>query len=203
MNIVEVQAAQKDLIRAVTAVHTETFPGFFLTFMGKGFLQKMYLSYCEYTESALLAAVEDGKVLGFLAYACDMSGLYKFMIKRHLPAFAFYSVGAFFRRPTVFMRLCRAFLKPSETKREDAYVELASIGTAPSAKRGGIGTALIDALKARVDFSRYAYITLETDAVDNEGANLFYRKNGFALVRTYETHEGRRMNEYRYRGTEA
>lgn len=203
MNIVEVQAAQKDLIRAVTAVHRETFPGFFLTFMGKGFLQKMYLSYCEYGDAALLAAVEDGHLLGFLAYACDTSGLYKFMLRRHLAAFAFYSIGAFFRRPTVFMRLLRAFLKPSETKREEAYVELASIGTAPSAKRGGVGTALIDALKARVDFSRYAYITLETDAVDNEGANLFYRKNGFTLTRTFETHEGRKMNEYRYRENDA
>lgn len=203
MNIIEVRADEKTLLHAVTAVHMETFPGFFLTFMGKGFLQKMYLSYCEYGEAALLAAVEDGRVLGFLAYACDMSGLYKYMIKHHLFAFARYSAGAFFRKPSVFMRLLRAFLKPSETKREEAYVELASIGTAPAAKQRGIGTALIDALKARVDFARYAYITLETDAVDNEAANRFYQKNGFTLARTYETHEGRKMNEYRYRKGDA
>jgi len=187
-----VRADEKALLHAVTAVHMETFPGFFLTFMGKGFLQKMYLSYCEYGEAALLAAVEDGRVLGFLAYACDMSGLYKYMIRHHLFAFARYSAGAFFRKPSVFMRLLRAFLKPSETKREEAYVELASIGT-----------ALIDALKARVDFAKYAYITLETDAVDNEAVNRFYQKNGFTLARTYETREGRKMNEYRYRKGDA
>lgn len=192
MNIIEVRADEKALLHAVTAVHMETFPGFFLTFMGKGFLQKMYLSYCEYGEAALLAAVEDGRVLGFLAYACDMSGLYKYMIRHHLFAFARYSAGAFFRKPSVFMRLLRAFLKPSETKREEAYVELASIGT-----------ALIDALKARVDFAKYAYITLETDAVDNEAVNRFYQKNGFTLARTYETREGRKMNEYRYRKGDA
>lgn len=56
MNIIEVRADEKALLHAVTAVHMETFPGFFLTFMGKGFLQKMYLSYCEYGEAALLAA---------------------------------------------------------------------------------------------------------------------------------------------------
>ena len=44
MNIIEVRADEKALLHAVTAVHMETFPGFFLTFMGKGFLQKMYLS---------------------------------------------------------------------------------------------------------------------------------------------------------------
>lgn len=199
MKIAEVGAEEKNLIDAVTAVHMETFPGFFLTFMGKGFLRKMYLSYCEYSKASLLCATEDGRVLGFLAYACDMSGLYKYMIRHHLLAFGFYSAGAFFRKPSVFMRLLRAFLKPSETRREEAYVELASIGTAPAAKRGGIGTALIEALKARVDFDTYAYITLETDAVDNDAANRFYLKNGFTLARTYETHEGRKMNEYRYR----
>ena len=98
------------------------------------------------------------------------------------------------------MRLVRAFLKPSESVREEKYVELASIGVRPDCKSGGVGSVLIDALKERVDFSEFAYITLETDAVDNETANKFYVKNGFSLEREYETHEGRKMNEYRYRG---
>ena len=68
-------------------------------------------------------------------------------------------------------------------------------------KEGGISSnQLYDALKERVDFSEFAYITLETDAVDNEAANKFYVKNGFTLEREYETREGRKMNEYRYRG---
>ena len=98
------------------------------------------------------------------------------------------------------MRLIRAFLKPSETQREDAYVELASIGVKPDSISKGVGSQLIDSLKERVDFSTYAYITLETDAIDNEKANRFYQKNGFALEREFETREGRKMNEYRYRG---
>ena len=54
-----------------------------------------------------------------------------------------------------------------------------------------------------MDFAKYAYITLETDAVDNEEVNRFYQKNGFTLARTYETREGRKMNEYRYRKGDA
>ena len=49
-----------------------------------------------------------------------------------------------------------------------------------------------------IDFSKYSYITLETDAVDNEAANKFYQKNEFVLARTFETRQGRKMNEYRY-----
>lgn len=198
MEIRTVEANEKEAIDKVVSVHMETFTGFFLTFMGKGFLKQMYKSYCEHTESELLAAYDEGRLVGFLAWSGNMSGLYKYMIKKRLVPFAWYSLGAFFRKPKVFMRLVRAFLKPGESTREEAYVELASIGVNPEIKSRGVGSSLIDSLKERVDFSKYAYITLETDADNNEGANRFYQKNGFSLVRNYKTREGRSMNEYRY-----
>ncbi len=198
MQIREIQNTEKNLINEVVSIHLATFQGFFLTFMGRGFLKQMYRSYCEHVESGLLIAMEDSAPIGFLAYSGDMSDLYKFMIKKRLIPFAWYSLGALLRKPKVFMRIIRAFLKPGETKREEAYVELASIGVRPDIKSKGIGTILIDELKYHVDFNRYAYITLETDAINNEGANHFYQKNGFVLERKFETHEGRKMNEYRY-----
>ncbi|MBR6760908.1 MAG: GNAT family N-acetyltransferase [Oscillospiraceae bacterium] len=199
MKICEVTPDQKGIINAVVEIHLATFTGFFLTFMGRGFLRQMYRSYCDHAPSGLLVALdEQQEPIGFLAYSADMSGLYKFMIKKRLIPFAWYSLGAFFRKPKVFMRLIRAFLKPGESAREDAYVELASIGVKPNIKSKGVGSQLITALKDRVDFTKYAYINLETDAVNNEGANHFYVKNGFVLERSFETHEGRKMNEYRY-----
>ena len=60
---------------------------------------------------------------------------------------------------------------------------------------------MINSLKQRVDFQKYEYITLETDAVDNEVAIHFYEKNGFIKERMYSTNEGRMMLEYRFRGT--
>ena len=199
MQIREVGKNEKDIINDVVRIHLDTFEGFFLTFMGKGFLKTMYSSYCAHGESGLLIAVdEDGNTVGFLAYSGNMSGLYKYMIKKKLIPFAWYSLGAFFRKPKVFMRLVRAFLKPSESKREESYVELASIGVDPSAKSKGVGSQLIDKLKEIVDFAKNAYITLETDAENNEGANRFYQKNGFSLIREYATREGRKMNEYRF-----
>ena len=80
-------------------------------------------------------------------------------------------------------------------------MELASIGVTPSKKSQGIGSRLMAELKGRVDFEEYAYIALETDAVNNDAVNCFYQRNGFALEREYTTPEGRRMNEYRYRRT--
>ncbi|WP_220413828.1 GNAT family N-acetyltransferase [Holdemanella biformis] len=200
INIREVKYDEKKLINDIVTIHLNTFTGFFLTFMGRGFLNQMYTSYCDYEEAGLLVAEEDGKAIGFLAYSSNFSGLYKFMIKTRLIRFGWYSIGAFFRRPSAFMHIISAFLKPGEAKREEKYVELSSIGVDPNIKSKGIGSLLIDSLKRKVDFTKFAYINLETDAVDNEGAIHFYEKNGFVRERTFETDEGRKMYEYRFVG---
>ena len=195
----KIELSEKAVVKEIANIHIETFEGFFLTFMGKGFLNTMYRAYCKHEHSTLLGAFDkDGKIQGFLAYSTDMSGLYKFMIKRSLIPFAWYSFCAFLRKPKVFMRLARAFLKPSEAKRQEKYIELSSIGVSPSAKSKGIGTKLIEHLKQTEKSSGCEYICLETDAENNEGANAFYLKNGFKLVREYSTKEDRKMNEYRY-----
>lgn len=198
ITIRKVETTEKKTIKQIVQIHLKTFPGFFLTFMGKGFLNQMYACYCRHAESGLYAAFEGEAPVGFLAYSSDFSGLYKYMIKKRFFPFFWYSVGAFFRKPKVFMRLVRALLKPGEAKREEAYVELSSIGVEPDQKSKGIGSLLIAELKKNTDFEKFAYINLETDAENNEGANRFYQKNGFVLSRTYQTHEGRKMNEYRF-----
>ena len=200
ITIQKATVADKNIIDQIVNIHLATFKGFFLTFMGKGFLKQMYASYVKHSNSDILIAVDGEHVLGFLAYSEQMSSLYKYMICHRLIPFAWYSLGAFLRKPKVFMRLIRAFLKPSESHRNERYVELASIGVHPSAKSNGIGSQLIDALKSEVDFQVFAYITLETDAVNNEAANHFYVKNDFSITREFETHEGRKMYEYRYKG---
>lgn len=196
----EVKSEEKELINNIVSIHLNTFTGFFLTFMGRGFLNQMYRSYCDHDESGLLVAEDNEKAVGFLAYSGNFSGLYKYMIKTRLIPFGWYSVGAFFRRPSAFMHIIKAFLKPGEVKREEKYVELSSIGVDPTIKSKGVGSLLIDELKKIVDFNKFAYITLETDAVNNDGAIHFYEKNGFVRERMYETDEGRKMFEYRFLG---
>ena len=200
VTIREVKSDEKKIIDEIVTIHLNTFTGFFLTFMGRGFLRQMYQSYCDHEESGLLVAEGDGKTVGFLAYSSDFSGLYKFMIKTRLVQFGWYSMGAFFRRPSAFLHIIKAFLKPSEGKRKEKYVELSSIGVDPNVKSKGVGSKLIEKLKKLVDFEEYAYITLETDAVNNEGAIHFYEKNGFIRERMFVTDEGRKMYEYRFEG---
>lgn len=189
----------KNRIPEVVDVHMQSFTGFFLTFLGKGFLKQLYKGFVEYNGSGLIVAVnEDDKIIGFLAYSDDLSGFYKYLIKKQLIPFAWYAGLGFLRNPRILFRLLRAFTYSGEAKREENYIELSSIGVLPEAEGNGIGSKLINALKINFDYDKYNYIKLETDAENNEAANHFYQKNGFVLDHMYETREGRKMNEYRW-----
>ncbi len=194
----------KNRIPEVVDVHMQSFTGFFLTFLGKGFLKQLYTGFMNHPSSGLIVAIEDDKIEGFLAYSDDLSSFYKYLIKRRLIPFAWYAGCAFLKNPKIMFRLLRAFTYSGEAKRTEKYIELSSIGVLPETEGTGIGSGLITALKRKASalnedqVEKYKYIKLETDAVDNEGANHFYQKNGFVLNNTYETPEGRKMNEYRY-----
>lgn len=188
----------KSRIEEVVDIHMKSFSGFFLTFLGRGFLKRLYQGFVEHKDSGLLVAADKDRIVGFLAYSGNLSDFYKYLIQRHLISLAWYAGIAFIRKPRIFFRLIRAFGYSKGAKREEMYIELSSIGVSPEAEGKGIGSKLISALKSKADVEKYRYIKLETDAENNKGANCFYKKNGFALDHTYVTHEGRKMNEYRY-----
>ncbi len=60
----------------------------------------------------------------------------------------------------------------------------------------GIGTRLISAFLMEMRRQDISSVSLTTDRDDNEYANRFYQKLGFHVARTYQTPEGRWMNEY-------
>lgn len=183
----------------VVEIHLSTFEGFFLTFLGRDFLRLLYKGFIQHDKSNLIIAYDSNKILGFLAYSEDMSAFYKYLIKTKLFSFAWCAIKAFLRKPSIMFRLLSAFSKSGEVKREETYIELSSIGVNPNYKGRHIGTKMIDFLKSNIDFRNFLYISLETDAEDNEYANMFYQKNGFVLSRVYKTKQGRKMNEYHYK----
>lgn len=157
------------------------------------------MSFCEHQNSNLLVILEDEVPVAFLAYSWNTSGVYSFMIKKHLLRFMWYSFLAFLRRPSIFTKMFRALKMPAESKRDESYVKIFSIGVHPDYRNRGYGSILLDELKHRINLSGFDYITLETDADNNEGANTFYKKNGLVLSSIYVTPEGRKMNKYHYR----
>lgn len=193
----EIKIAESlDCIDEVVEIHLATFKGFFLTFLGREFLKLLYGSFIQHENSNLIIAIDENDIVGFLAYSEDMSSFYKYLIKSKLLNFAWCAFKAFIRKPSIILRLLSAFGKAEEVKREEKYIELASIGVKPNQKGKHIGTKMIKYLKSNIDFNKFSYISLETDAENNEYANQFYLKNGFKLFKVYLTKGGRRMNEY-------
>lgn len=195
----ELDKATKDYVKAIAELHKRAFPAFFLTQLGVPFLITLYTGYLEDADSGIIVAEDNGKLIGFIAYSNDYPRFYKGLIKHHLVKFAFCSLGAAIRHPSFIKRLLGAFKKSESVVKTEKYVELASICVDPAIESKGVGSAMIDYLKGIVDFNMYAYINLETDAVNNDGANHFYKKNGFILEREFVTNEGREMFEYRYK----
>lgn len=200
VSIRELDTADDKYIIALSELHIAAFSGFFLTQLGLPFLKTLYRGYTEDEDSGIIVAEIKGEPVGFLAYSNEYSKFYKNLLKKHLIRFAYCSMLAVIQHPSFFKRLIKAFKKSDDVKKEEAYVELASICVSPQLAGKGIGSMLIEKLKAVTDFSMYEYINLETDACDNDSANMFYMKNGFQLAQSYVTDEGRKMNEYRYYG---
>ncbi len=184
----------------IAEIHIAAFPDFFLTQLGKSFLTALYQGYIEDNESGILVAVSksSGQIVGFIAYSNNYSRFYSELMKKHLLKFALGAAVAALKKPSCIRRLLRGLKKGVQVKRAERYVELASIGVYPQKQGEGIGGMLVDYFVSTVDFRKYAYINLETDAVNNEAVNMFYQKKGFRLSRQYVTAEGRRMNEYHF-----
>jgi ribosomal protein S18 acetylase RimI-like enzyme len=196
----EIVIPDRKKTKSIARLHMRAFPKFFLTQLGYSFLETLYVGYIEDKDSGIIIAEKEGDIVGFIAYSNDYPKFYQGLMKRHMVKFIICSMAAAIKHPSFIKRLLGALRKSDEVKREEKYVELASICVDPQIESNGIGTLLIDYLKSIVDYAKYEYINLETDAVGNDAVNKFYMKNGFILERQYITPEGRVMNEYRFKG---
>lgn len=197
-----INASEKELIDQVVLIHKKSFEGFFLSTLHPGFLRQLYKSFAKNKKSDLLVAFDGEKPIGFLAYSCDSAGMYGYMLFRYFFPFAWYSFLSFLKKPSIFKKMFSAIKMPRKHVRETEYVKIFSIGVDTDYRDHGIGTQLMNELKRRTDFSKYDYITLETDANDNVKANDFYLKNGFRKSKEIVTFEGRKMNKYHFRSTD-
>lgn len=198
IRIRELSEYNQKQIQELATLHQRAFPKFFLTQLGAPFLKTLYRGYLIDNNSGIIVAEDEDMIVGFIAYSRDYSQFYKGLINNHLIRFAFCSLGAAIRHPSFIKRLFGAFKKSESVEKTEKYVELASICVDPMIESMGVGTNLVNYLKSTVDFDTYAYINHETDADENEKANMFYLKNGFVLSNQFITSQGRKMNEYRF-----
>jgi ribosomal protein S18 acetylase RimI-like enzyme len=185
-------------LEAVVRVHRESFPGFFLTFLGPRFLRLLYREILATPGHAAVVAVDSGgEVTGFVAGVERPSGFYRRLVRRRWLSFAWAAMWAAARRPSIVPRLWRALGRPSDSQESESEALLMSLAVARRSAGRGVGRQLVEAFVAELRERNVATVDLTTDRDDNEGVNRFYRRLGFAVEREYVTPEGRAMLRYR------
>jgi ribosomal protein S18 acetylase RimI-like enzyme len=187
-------------VRDVARVHIEAFPGFFLTFLGAGFLRELYRGIVKDPAGIAFVAETDGVCAGFVAGSTEPAGFYKRLIKRRIVPFAWHAGWAFLRKPTAAPRLLRAFTRSAEAPPADTRrAELMSLAVLPGNQGTGLGARLVEAFVATARERHASAVYLTTDAANNNAVNTFYQRLGFTPSRTFTTPESRQMNEYELR----
>lgn len=180
----------------VVDVHITSFPNFFLTFLGKGFLALLYEALLSGPEGIAIVASAKGSVVGFVAGVSDQLVFYRTLLKRKKWAFARASMSALFRNPGIAPRLIRALRRPAEAEQATTAACLLSIAVLPDFRGTGVGKRLVDEFSEALRREGGTAFCLITDRDDNESVNRFYKESGFRLARSFATREGRAMNEY-------
>ncbi|MDD4593030.1 MAG: GNAT family N-acetyltransferase [Parabacteroides sp.] len=192
----EIRYANKKDIHYIINIHLKSFNNFFLTFLGKNFLILLYNAFLDEKTGILILAENQKKIVGFVGGVTNQSGFYRNLVKKNVISFAWASMSAFLKRPSIAPRLLRALFKVRESKKSLADACLMSIAVAPELSGKGVGKKLLTAFCKELNERKYFQFCLTTDADKNDIVNHFYQDFGLKVGRTFVTPEGRRMHEY-------
>ncbi len=180
-------------------LHADRITQGFLSFLGPGFLARLYRRVVRTPTSFLLVADDGGTVVGFIAGTADLGGLYRtFLLRDGLAA----GLAA-------APRLLRSWRRVVETLRHGAGgdgtgrgTELLAVAVDPAHGGRGVGRALVDAFLAEVTGTgaHEAYVVV---GADNTGAVGLYTSCGFAADAEFELHPGTRSLVMQWVGGDA
>ena len=184
-------------VRGVVRVHLDSFKGFFLTFLGPGFLEVLYSFFkIDPSSIAIVATVPDNKVIGFVVGTSEPVGFYSRAIRKRWWRFSLAALPVCLKKPSILPRLARALRKPDESKELPGDCELMSIGVLPQWKGRGIGKMLEERFVEAAKKMGASVVELTTDRDGNESTNKFYLSREYMLHDSFSTPEGRKMNRY-------
>src|SRR5262245_33086664 len=185
-------------LNRVVAVHLSSFPGFFLSSLGPKVLYIYYNAIQRDHQGILLVVEQQSIVQGFVAGFEREEGFYRRLLLVDGWRILLHLLPRCVRRPLLLLQMLRRTpwrARNRSVHNSGAY--LSSIAVNPRCQGTGFGKSLVEAFCNEVKARGGDSVTLTTDTKGNDRTNLFYERVGFCAVRTFETAEGRQMNEYR------
>lgn len=197
-----------DLV-CVVNLHKKCFVNFFLSKMSFSFIYVYYHCVLKYSSSICLGCFDqDNNLVGFVVGFHNPKLFYKYL---YFNSFRFIIpllssiISNVYLLPRVFRNIQRVLLTAFNTKtssvvfedhifNSNEIIELSSICIDSNFR--GLGTDLLHKFISSVDQS-YKFITLITDAIDNDKVNHFYLKNNFICYKKVKR-DARFLNYYFY-----
>lgn len=194
-----IRSATPSDVNQMVHIHMASFQGFFLTFLGARFLNVLYSAMLDIEGNiSIVACNNKTEIEGFVVGVTAPDRLYKRLLTDRWLDFAIASILPALRSPSSIPRLLRALKSPKNEQAKSADCLLMSIAVTPETSGSGIGGQLIQEFLRTAQKGGARSVNLTTDKDNNESTNHFYIKNGFTILRTFTTPEGRHMNEYVY-----
>lgn len=190
--------AERD-IKDVVCLHEAAFPGFTMTRLGPRFLAAYYRTLVSYSQRVFIVAENaHGRAIGFVAGFANPAKFYQILRSRR-PTLAWAALPYFARDPRLIMEVrggSQWALDQAGSGHGNAC-ELASIGVDPAHEGQGLGSELVRLFMTEAAAMGTQYVTLTTDAINNERVRRFYQRLGFKEGRTLDRGSARPMIEYR------
>jgi len=190
-----VQLKREDALE-IAAVHIRSFPGFFLTDLGKDVLHVFY-EVLILEESTIVWGVKmDNELVGFFVSSTEPIGLYPRIFKKYFLKFLMPLTFSFLKNINLFGRMITSIVSTKSFEVSHAYsASLLSICVSPAYAGKGIGKILLSTLEKELLLCKHHGYYLTTDANNNNATNQFYLNFGFKLYGSYS--QGKRiMNTY-------
>ena len=170
----------------VANLHIESISSGFISSLGLGFSRQLYKGICGCESAFCLVARKNDKVLGFIAGAESVGGLYKSVLLRRGLLMSVYLARFIFSARTI-KKIFQTLLYPSKTAEEYPPAEVLSVAVTPQARRKGVGRALMQA--AMEEFRRRGIDQLKVAVAESNGpANRYYVKEDFQQSGVYDSH---------------
>jgi ribosomal protein S18 acetylase RimI-like enzyme len=191
-----VRCATKEDLDKVTLIHLIAFKGFFLTSLGRNFLNEMYLSFL-IRDSGILRVIcdESNEIVGFSAGTLQPEQFFASLRKNRWLIFFIKAIPGLLKSPkVVFKKLYYAlFYKGDSTSELTCSALLSSIGVLPEVRGKAVGKQLlIDFENTVKSDGTVKSIYLTTDKFENDNVVSFYHAANF-IVESEFTQPGNRV----------
>lgn len=185
---------QKNEHQNLADIHLDTFYGFFLSSLGKCFLNAYYNAAINSDESIAVCAIDDNLQIQGFGTGCILSkGFHKRLLLNNLRTFMYPGLKILFSNFNALIRLARNLDKIYSQNDDGNYAELISIGVSNQYKRLGVGKELIKIFEEEAKKKGCKKIALTTDYNNNDEVITFYLHCGYKVFYEFTAYPKRRM----------